>query len=169
MNYLDIILGALILYGAVKGFFKGFIIEAASLIALVCGIVGALLFSASVSTLLKNYFTFEQLPPEGVIFILIFIGIIIIINLFARFLTKVVKMAALGIVNRLLGAIFGGTKFALVLSALLLTVDQFSFLFQYFDTVILEESYLYQPLKTYGSELFEWFLDRKDMLPEQLV
>ena len=34
MNYLDLILGGLIVYGAVKGFFKGLIIEAASLAAL---------------------------------------------------------------------------------------------------------------------------------------
>lgn len=169
MNYFDIILGGLILYGLIKGFFKGFIIEAASLLALVFGIIGALLFSASVSNLLKSYFTFEQLPPEGIVFVLIFIAIIILINLLARFLTKVIKMASLGIVNRILGAFFGGTKFALVLSALLLTVDQFSFLFQYFDTSILEESQLYYPLKTYGKELFEWLLDRKDLLPQQLV
>ena len=47
MNYLDIIMGGLILYGAVKGFFKGFIIEFASIVALIAGILGALLFASS--------------------------------------------------------------------------------------------------------------------------
>lgn len=169
MNYLDIILGGLILYGTVKGFFKGFIIEAASLIALIAGIVGALLFASSVSDLLSGYFEFEQVPPAGIVFALVFIVIIVLVNLLARLLTKIIKMAALGLINRILGALFGGLKFALVLSALLLLIDQFSFLFQFFDTAILEESLLYSPVKTLGEGVFEWLLDRKELLPRALV
>lgn len=169
MNYLDIILGGLILYGAVKGFFKGLIVEAASLIALVAGMVGALLLATTVSDLLVQFFDFESIPPAGIVFAVIFIVIIILINLLARFLTKVIKMVALGSINRIFGAAFGGLKFALILSALLLLVDQFSFLFQYFDTAILDESLLYHPIKTFGEGLFEWLLDRKDLLPQELV
>ncbi|MGB0366480.1 MAG: CvpA family protein [Flavobacteriaceae bacterium] len=169
MNYLDIIMGGLILFGAVKGFFKGFIIEAASIIALIAGILGALLFSSTVGDLLSTYFDFDTIPPAGVIFVLIFIVIIISINLLAKLLTKVIKMAALGLVNRIFGTLFGGLKFAIVLSALLLLLDQFSFLFQYFDTVILEESILYNPIKSLGEMIFEWLLDRKELLPQELV
>lgn len=169
MNYLDVFLGGLILYGTVKGFFKGLIIEAASLIALLCGTLGALLFANRVGDLLTNYFEFETIPPAGIIFALVFIAIIILVNLLAHFLTKIVKLAALGVVNRILGAIFGGAKFALILSALLLLVDQFSFLFQFFDTIILEESLLYQPIKSFGESLFTWLLDQKEVLPEHLV
>jgi membrane protein required for colicin V production len=78
-------------------------------------------------------------------------------------------MAALGIINRIFGALFGGLKYALVLSALLLLLDQFSFLFQYFDTTILEESILYDPVKIIGEIVFEWLLDRKELLPQKLV
>ncbi len=169
MNYLDIFLGGLILYGAVKGFFKGFIIEAASLIALVAGMVGALLLATTVSDLLRQFFDFDSIPPAGMVFALIFIVIIVLINLLARFLTKVIKMAALGSINRIFGAAFGGVKFALILSALLLLVDQFSFLFQYFDTTVLDESLLYHPIKSFGQGLFEWLLDRKDLLPQELI
>ena len=169
MNYLDIILGAIILYGSVKGFFKGLIIEAASIIALVLGLLGALLFASTVSDLLKNYFAFENLPPAGIIFALVFILIIVLINLLARFLTRVIKLAALGTVNRIFGELFGGAKMALVISALLLLVDQFAFLFQYFNTTLLEESHLYGPIKDFGEGLFEWLLGRKDFWPEELV
>jgi membrane protein required for colicin V production len=78
-------------------------------------------------------------------------------------------MAALGIINRIFGALFGGLKYALVLSALLLLLDQFSFLFQYLDTTILEESILYDPVKIIGEIVFEWLLDRKELLPQKLV
>ena len=169
MNYLDLILGGLILYGAVKGFFKGFIIEAASLLALLLGVVCALLFSASVGNLLSTCFKDSPIPPAGVIFIGIFIAVIIGINLLARFITKLLKMVALGVVNRVFGAVFGGLKFALALSAVLLLIDQFSFLFQFFDTQILDESLLYQPLKSLGKSLFEWVVEYKEVFPQQLV
>lgn len=169
MNYLDIIMGSLILFGAVKGFFKGFVIEAASIVALIAGILGALLFSSTIGDILSTYFNFETIPPTGIIFALIFIVIIISINILAKLLTKVIKMAALGLINRIFGILFGGLKFAIMLSALLLLLDQFSFLFQYFDTIILEESILYDPIKNLGEILFEWLLDRKELLPQELV
>jgi len=169
MNYLDIIMGSIILFGAVKGFFKGFVIEAASIVALIAGILGALLFASTIGDLLSTYFNFKTIPPTGIIFALIFIVIIISINLLAKLLTKFIKMAALGLINRIFGTLFGGLKFAIMLSALLLLLDQFSFLFQYFDTIILEESILYDPIKNLGEILFEWLLDRKELLPQELV
>lgn len=169
MNYLDIIMGSLILFGAVKGFFKGFVIEAASIVALIAGILGALLFASTIGDLLSTYFDFDTIPPTGIIFALIFIVIIISINLLAKLLTNVIKMAALGLINRIFGSLFGGLKFAIVLSALLLLLNQFSFLFQYFDMIILEESILYDPIKNLGEILFEWLLDRKELLPQELV
>jgi membrane protein required for colicin V production len=162
-------MGSLILFGAVKGFFKGFIIEAASIVALIAGILGALLFASTIGDLLSTYFDFDTIPPTGIIFALIFIVIIISINLLAKLLTNVIKMAALGLINRIFGSLFGGLKFAIVLSALLLLLNQFSFLFQYFDTTILEESILYDPIKNLGEILFEWLLDRKELLPQELV
>ena len=63
MNYIDIVIGGLVLYGAVKGFSKGLIVEAASLIALFLGLVGALLFSSSVGKLSGNYIGMIQYRP----------------------------------------------------------------------------------------------------------
>ena len=79
MNYIDIVIGGLVLYGAVKGFSKGLIVEAASLIGLFLGLVGALLFSSSVGKLLENYIGSDKIPPSGVLFVLTFIIIIITI------------------------------------------------------------------------------------------
>ena len=169
MNYLDLILVGLILYGAVKGFFKGFIIESASLLALLLGVVCALLFSASLGNLLTTYFKDSPIPPAGVIFFGVFIAVIIGVNLLARLITKLLKMAALGFVNRVFGAVFGGLKFALALSAVLLLIDQCSFLFQFFDTQILDETWLSHPLKSLGKSLFEWVVEYKEVFPQQLV
>ena len=169
MNYIDIAIVGLVIFGAVKGFSKGFIIEAASLIALILGLIGALLFSSTVGTLLESFIDAERIPPSGVLFILTFIAIIIGINLLAKFLTRVLKMAALGGLNRLLGAVFGGLKFILILSAITLILDQFEFLFTFMEDDIIDESQFYEPVKSIGSIVLEWLLDKKDLLPEELV
>lgn len=169
MNYIDIAIVGLVIFGAVKGFSKGFIIEAASLIALILGLIGALLFSSTVGTLLESFIDADHIPPSGVLFILSFIAIIIGINLLAKFLTRVLKMAALGGLNRLLGAVFGGLKFILILSAITLILDQFEFLFTFMEDDIIDESQFYEPVKSIGSVVLEWLLDKKDLLPEELV
>ena len=53
MAIIDIILGALILYGLVKGLSKGFFVEIASLLALLAGVYGAVHFSNYAAELLK--------------------------------------------------------------------------------------------------------------------
>ena len=169
MNYIDIAIIGLVLFGSVKGFSKGFIVEAASLIALILGLIGALLFSSAVGELLENFFNADRIPPAGVLFILTFIVIIIGVNLLAKFLTRILKMASLGGLNRILGAIFGGLKFVLILSAITLIMDQFSFLFTFMEEDIIEQSQFYEPVKSIGSFVLEWLLDKKDLLPQELV
>ena len=78
-------------------------------------------------------------------------------------------MAALGGLNRLLGAVFGGLKFILILSAITLILDQFEFLFTFMEDDIIDESQFYEPVKSIGSIVLEWLLDKKDLLPEELV
>ena len=45
MGIIDIVLGALILFGLVRGFMKGLFVEVASLVALIAGVYGAIHFS----------------------------------------------------------------------------------------------------------------------------
>ncbi|MCB0383139.1 MAG: CvpA family protein, partial [Psychroserpens sp.] len=45
MAIIDIILGALLLFGLIRGFLKGLFVEVASLVALIAGVYGAIHFS----------------------------------------------------------------------------------------------------------------------------
>ena len=169
MNYIDISIIGLVFFGAFKGFSKGFIVEVASLIALILGLIGALLFSSSLEILLESFVDNDQIPPAGVLFALIFIAIIIGVNLLAKFLTRVLKIAALGGINRVLGAVFGGLKFVLIISTIFIIMDQFQFLFSMMNEDIMENSQFYEPVKKIGKYVFEWFLDKKELLPKKLV
>ena len=169
MNYIDLTIGGLLIFGAVRGFFKGLIVEVAAVAALVLGTVGALLFSSVIGDFLSSYFESITAAPAGVVFALVFISIIVGVNLLAKGVTRLIKLAALGTLNRLLGAFFGALKYALLISGVLLVIDQFSFVFQFFDNTVLEESTLYGPIKSLGSSFFEWLLDRKELIPQSLV
>ncbi len=169
MNYIDIAIIGLVFFGAVKGFSKGFIVEAASLVALILGLIGALLFSSSLGTLLERFLEHDRIPPAGVLFALTFIAIIIGINLLAKFLTRILKMADLGLINRVLGAVFGGLKFILIISAVIMIMDQFQFLLSLMEEDIIETSQFYEPVKSFGNYVLEWFLDNKKLLSKELV
>ena len=54
MAVIDIVLGALLLFGLVRGFMKGLFVEVASLVALVAGVYGAIHFSYFVAEFLQT-------------------------------------------------------------------------------------------------------------------
>ena len=54
MGVIDIVLGALILFGLVRGFMKGLFVEVASLVALIAGVYGAIHFSSFAADFLQT-------------------------------------------------------------------------------------------------------------------
>ena len=60
MNTFDIIIAVLLLFGFIRGLFKGLFVEVASLAALIGGVYGAIHFSETVGTYLKTYVDWEE-------------------------------------------------------------------------------------------------------------
>jgi membrane protein required for colicin V production len=120
MNYLDIILAIPLLWAAYKGFSKGLVVEIASLIAIVLGVLGAIHFSFYVSNALKLTSSYSPL----ICFAITFLIIVISIHFLARLIEGTLKLAALGLVNKLLGAIFGMIKIAFVLSVIMIFFEK---------------------------------------------
>ena len=120
MNYLDIIIGILLLLGLFKGLKNGLLIEVASLIALVLGIYGAIHFSYYAVDFLTEKVDWSIQAINLAAFAVTFIIIVLVITLAGRILTKVASLAMLGIVNRILGAAFGLLKSAFILSVILM-------------------------------------------------
>lgn len=146
MNTLDIIIIIPFLWAAWKGFSKGFIIELCTLMALVLGIYGAIKFSDIIADyLIKNFNTDTEMMPL-IAFAITFIGIVILVHLFGRLLEGVIKMAALGLVNKIAGALFSIAKYALIISTLIYLSQGF---FENSDILPEDwkkESLLYEPL-----------------------
>ncbi|MBK9419119.1 MAG: CvpA family protein [Flavobacteriales bacterium] len=111
MNLLDWILLALLAMAAFKGFQRGFIIELASLVALVLGIWVAAHFSDRVSRLFG-------IDPANVAlaFLVTFLVVLLTVHLLARFLTTLIDLAQLELPNKLAGVLFGVLRSVFTLS-----------------------------------------------------
>jgi len=148
MSVIDIIIGALILYGIVKGLFKGLFVEVTSLLALVVGIYGAVHFSKYAAQILSNNFYWSQNTTSITAFAVTFVVIVLAISLAGKALTKLADFAALGLLNKLLGALFGGTKIALIISVLLLILSTLNQTIPFVSSDEIERSLLYSPVKS---------------------
>jgi membrane protein required for colicin V production len=142
MNFFDIIICIPLIWGIYKGFTKGLIIEVAGLAAFFLGIWAATKFSES----LKSLFSFAGKYDGVVAFCLLFLAAIILIFLIAKLINKIVEGAALSSVNKIVGAAFGGLKFALILSVLFFVLDAIEKSYPMLSVKTKEESLLYKPV-----------------------
>ena len=169
MNYLDIIIGLIFFYGLFKGFTRGLIIEAASLLSIIIGILGALTFTPIIESLLSYFLSDEKLPSSIILFTASLILIVLSVNIFARNLTKFIKLVSLGGINKVLGGIFGVSKYILLISIFFVFVDQFSFMFEFFESNFLEESVMFESLKKIGYYIIKLLESNDVKIPEKLV
>lgn len=126
---------------------KGLFVSLASLIALVAGIYIAIHFSHIVGDYLKQYVDWQENAIKLSAFAITFILVVIAISLLGRILTKIADYAALGILNKLLGAVFGLLKFAFIASVILMFVDAINDKITFIDQETKMESLLYEPVR----------------------
>lgn len=154
MNVLDIILGALLLFGLVRGFMKGLFVEVASLVALIAGVYGAIHFSSFAAEFLMDKTEWNEKTVNLAAFAITFVIIIIAISLAGKALTKLADFAALGILNKILGGIFGALKIGLILSVLLIVFSKMNSVIPFVGEEDIEESALYKPVKALAPIVF---------------
>jgi len=147
MNIVDIILGVILLYGLVRGFFRGFFAELASLVGFVLGIYIAVYFSHYLSDYLVERVSWNMRFVNLASFAITFIMVVFLISLAGKFLTKVAGFAALGILNKLIGAGFGFIKVAFVVSVVIMFFGSTNENINIVEQDTLEDSILYAPIR----------------------
>ena len=166
MNTFDIIITALLLFGFIRGLFKGLFIEVASLVGLIAGIYGSIHFSYFIKDLLITKVSWEEKYITLVSFAVTFILIVLVITLIGKLFTKIADFASLGILNKLLGGIFGVLKIGLILSVILLIFSKLNNKIPFVSNEQQESAILYKPLKNLAPTIFPEFLkveeDRKE-------
>ncbi len=142
MNFIDILICIPVLWGLYKGFTKGLIIEVAGLAAFFLGILAATKFSES----LKSVFSFAGKYDGVVAFCLLFLGAVILIFLTAKLINKIVEGASLSSVNKITGSVFGGLKFAMIISVVFFVMDAVERSYPMLSVQTKNESLLYKPV-----------------------
>ena len=147
MNTVDIILSLVLLYGLVRGFFRGLLAELASLVGIIAGIYGAVHFSQFLGDILSSQVDWQPRYVNLISFAITFIIIVFLVSLAGKMLTKVAAFAALGVVNKLLGGVFGLLKSAFVASVIIMFFKATNERIEIIEDRTLEESILYEPVE----------------------
>lgn len=114
MNGLDLGILLLLAFAAWRGFRRGFIVELASLLALVAGLWAAARYSAEVASAVGI-----GADETALGFLVTFAAVLVGVHLLARLITSAVDLVELGLPNRISGALFATVRSAFTLSVLL--------------------------------------------------
>ena len=119
MSGFDILLLLLLAVGAVKGFRRGLVVELASLLAFVLGVVGGLALLSDAVPFVRDYIGEAFGLLSLVSFLLVFTLIGWGVHLLGGVIRTAVHLTPLGVLDNLLGGALGATKWLLGMSLFL--------------------------------------------------
>ncbi|MCB0461262.1 MAG: CvpA family protein [Flavobacteriaceae bacterium] len=154
MTVIDIVLGALLLFGLIRGLTKGLFVEIASLLALILGVYGAIHFSHFATDFLESRVDWDEKYINIASFAITFIIIVFVISLAGKALTKLADFAALGMLNKLLGGLFGLLKIGLILSIVLMVFANMNKTIPFIEDEDIEKSVLYEHVRSLAPMIF---------------
>lgn len=147
MDFLDIVLGGLLVYALFQGIRNGLFVEFASLISLILGVYFAIKFSFFAKEILTRIVHWNPKTIQIAAFILTFILIIVVISLLAKFLTGIADFAHLGWLNNIGGGFFRVLKTILVISIVLNLFEKINYDNFLAKKETLDKSLFYHPIQ----------------------
>jgi len=125
MNWLDILLAAILLISMLGGLRKGFSREIIGLAAALIGLLLASQFYRMAGQPLKPYIAQESLSSVAG-FLIIFFGVLIAGSILSSVVRKILRTAGLSTIDRLLGAAYGLLRGSLVAMAIIVGLSTFT-------------------------------------------
>lgn len=141
---------------------------AASLLALILGIFGAIKLRPVFASLLDSLFDISPEYMNIIAFSVAFVSIVLLVHLAAFVVEKLINAVALNLVNRILGMGFGLLVTAFVISMILWPVNQVNQEKQIIKPERIEGSLLYKPLSAFAPAVFPYLKrqDWKELIPK---
>lgn len=156
MNIIDIIILCCFIPAIIRGFSKGFVDQAYSLVALIAGVWLSFKFSGA----LGDWFVSFADLPAGVLHLIAFAVILLVVmflvHLAGNVVEKLLKVVMLGWLNKLLGIVFAITKAVLVIGLVIILFDALNNTIPLVNEKSLSESILYQPVKDIANTVFPY-------------
>jgi len=154
MSIFDAVILAVTLILAIKGFFNGFLKEIAGLIGIVGGLYLASIYFNQAGIYINKYL-FEIKNPSAVDlvgFIAVFVGFWVLAVFTGFLLGKILKMSALGVLDRIFGFIFAGAKFFILVSIIVALLIKIEFIRQKI-TPMVKKSVIYPFMVKLGDDI----------------
>lgn len=125
MNGLDIFIIIVISFSLIRGFFRGFIKEIASIVGVIAGFYGAYTYYKLLASYLIPWLSNWGDYLNIACFCILFFAIVSITAMIAYIIKEFLRVVFLGWVDKLFGVIFGAIKGTLLTSVVFLTLTAF--------------------------------------------
>ena len=168
MNILDIIIAIPLLWGAYRGFKRGFVFEIFMLIGLILGLYIAFKFSSLLNGWVSKIVSADSAVIPYLSFIIVFASILLILIFLARLLENILKAISLNALNQVAGAVLGIIKFALVTSIILWSFKALEPHWNFINDSTKKQSLLYEPVLKTASFLTPALQDIKKEFKENV-
>ncbi len=153
MQPVDIILLVLFVPGIIHGAVKGIIIQVVSLLSVFAGAIVAGRFAPDLTPVVMLQLGSDERVTYILCFVVLFLATALIMALFGRLVTKLFKIATLGWLNRLLGAVFAIFTTALVLGLLISAFEGLNTSWELVSPEKLEGLKVYPVLRDFSSTI----------------
>lgn len=161
-NFFDYFSLATIIFFTFKGYKNGIIIEIATGVGIILGLILAKTFYSELSTNI-NFLIEEKLTREILSFLSLFVSSIIIANILGRLFKQILGLIFLGQVDKLLGGFFGLFKSILILKIVIILISNLPVQNQLVDSA--NNSYVEKNINFDGNSFFTSF---KNLLPNEI-
>lgn len=148
---IDIIVAIILILAAIKGFRQGLIVALFSVIAFIVGLAAAIKLSVVVAGYLgKNVNVSEKWLPI-ISFAVVFLIVVILVRLGAKFIQRTVELAMLGWINRIGGILLYAALYILIFSIVLFYAEQLSLV----KPETIKASVTYEYIQPWGPKLMD--------------
>ena len=147
MNLIDSICLIILIYGSYKGFKNGIVGELLSFLGILLGIYLSKKYYPIVDEYLATIFDSTNQLVSLISVILIFSVTIILTKILSKVITKALNVMALGLLNKLIGSIFGLLKYLLILCIITFIFSQANDIFVFIETNKIEETQIFSKIQ----------------------
>ena len=124
MNLFDISIITILIYGLVRGVFRGLVREISSIVGVLGGFYAAYTYYPQVAKSLSPWIS-NPSYLNILSYLLIFSGVVLVVGILAVIIKYLLNIAYLGWVDRICGALFGLLKGALVVCVIFIVLTAF--------------------------------------------
>ena len=123
MTTLDLIITAVVVFGAIRGFFTGVLSQLAGTVGVVIAFWLGLLFMEPVGSVVVYSLSLSERLEPYLGFVVTFTLVVVGVYVVTRLVQRTLEGLKLSVLNKAAGALFGGLRWALALSVVLLATS----------------------------------------------